>query len=382
MGARIMSITQRTFGHWLATTLGLLIVCAAAPAFAQSVTLRVAHFAPIANTPEGTNVSVRVNGTQILENFRYKDFTPEISLPSGGNYRIEVFPRGSSVAAINNSVSLIGGRSYILAAVGNGVEQPLAIASFDNDTPAPTGLRFKLRVAHAAPFAAGRAEVSVRTDAGDVVAGLARLPYLAAGEFLELPANPAVDIKIANPSGDVNLIDAQPLNVLPGVVTTVFAVGDGRNQRLGLIAVPLGELSLEGLVSQRANGLWSDPQLPGQGFQFVAIPRENRLIGTLFGYDGIGGGSQRWYYLDTCRTPVGQSGCANPGVFDDQVAVFGAYETFGGRLLQSNPVTTQLVGTVTVTFRNCQIADVTYRLPGIFGTNMIQNLTPTGCPPQ
>ena len=43
----------------------------------------VGHFAPFADTLDGTAVNVLVNGTPTLENVKFKDFTDYLVLPAG-----------------------------------------------------------------------------------------------------------------------------------------------------------------------------------------------------------------------------------------------------------------------------------------------------------
>jgi hypothetical protein len=333
------------------------------PTFAIGpVQVRVAHFAPFAPTLEGTAVRVSVNGAEVLNNFRFREFTPELTLTQGA-YRIEVFPQGSATAAISGTVELDGNRSYTLAAVGNGLLQPLALQRFEDRTSAPPAGQYALRIAHTAPFADSPegTEVSIRTDGGAVVAGLANVPYGAASGYLELPTG-ALDVKVASPNGLVNFIDLAPLNLPAGAIATAYAVGDGVNQPLGVVAIPVGNVPLETSVDTAVDGLWFNPALPGQGWSFHAVPGQNRLVGTWYTYAADGSGRHLWYTLDTCRSAPGATDCAFPGAFDGRQATFSVYESTGGAFGVPAPTVSADVGTLNVRFISCSEAELSYRI--------------------
>lgn len=339
--------------------------------------VRVAHFAPFANTLAGTAVSVRVNGNQILENVRFRQFSGELTL-SQGAYQIQIFPQGSSTAAISGTVEIDGNRAYTLAAVGDGSNQPLGLRRFEDRTSTPPAGRYALRIAHLAPFAASSAatEVSIRTDDGSVVANLSRVPYDAASGYLELPVG-TLDVKVSNPDGTVNFIDLAPLNLPAGAIATAYAVGDGRNQPLGIVAVPVGDVPLEDSVDGSANGLWFNPQTSGQGLTFFAIPRENRLIGTWYTFLNDGSGRHLWYTLDSCRVAVAGGPCTNPGGFDNRRAQLSIYETVGGNFNAPGNVQTRDVGSAEIRFLSCTEAEFSYRLgTALVGPFRLTNLVP------
>lgn len=352
------------------------------PTFAIGpVKVRVAHFAPFARTLEGTAVRVTVNGNQILNNVRFRQFSPELTLTQGA-YAIQVFPEGSTTAAISGTVELEGNRSYTLAAVGNGSQQPLALQRFEDQTTTPAAGRYALRIAHTAPFANTPAAtgVSIRTDGGAVVAGLSNVPYGAASGYLDLPVA-ALDVKVATPDGTANLIDLAPLNLPSGAIVTAYAVGDGINQPLGIVAVPVGDVPLEANVNTSADGLWFNPAVNGQGWSFYAIPGQNRLVGAWYTYFNDGSGRHLWYTLDSCRSVTGESVCAQPGGFNNREAVLSVYESTGGAFGQPLPIVTRDVGTLTVRFLNCSEAEISYRLGGLsVPVQRVFNLVPrAGC---
>lgn len=347
------------------------------------VKVRVAHFAPFAASLDATAVRVTVDGAEVLGNFRFRDFTEELELTQGA-YEIRVFPQGSASAAITTTVELDGNRRYTLAAVGNGVEQPLGLQKFEDRASAPPAGRYALRVAHTAPFAATAeaSAVSIRSDGGDVVAGLANVPYGAASGYLELPTG-TLDIKVATPDGNVNLIDLAPLDLPAGAVATAYAVGDGVRQPLGIVAVPLGNVALEASVDRSVDGIWFNPALSGQGWSFHALPAQNRLVGAWYTYSNDGSGRHLWYTLDSCRSAPGASNCRLPGAFDNREVTLSVYESQGGAFNQPAPVVTRDVGTLTIRFQSCTQAELRFQIGSFTSATIpVTSLVPKpGCSP-
>jgi len=149
----------------------------------------VAHFAPFASDLDGTSVSVALNGNVALENVKFKDFTPYISLQPG-IWVVDIIQTGTDTVAITQTYNLEDGKDYTVYASGNGTLQPLELFALEDDNSAPGAGSVKIRIVHTAPFAATSeaTEVSIRTAGGDLVAGLQGVPYEAATGYLELPA--------------------------------------------------------------------------------------------------------------------------------------------------------------------------------------------------
>ncbi|MCE3003801.1 MAG: DUF4397 domain-containing protein [Xanthomonadaceae bacterium] len=329
--------------------------------------VQVGHFASFAATPEGTSVTVRVNGANAIQNFRFGDVTNGyVDLGPAGNYLIEIVPTGTSTVAISANLTNLAAGNYTVLAIGNGTLQPLALLPLTDDiTPPPAG-QVKLRVVHAAPFgnSAAATAVSIRTDGGDVVGGLSSVPFRGASPFLTLPAA-SYDLKVATPDGTRNLIDLAPVNLAAGTIITVAAVGDGGNQALGFVGLPGGRLATETPVALRGAGLWFDPATDGQGLALYPVPRENRIVGTWYAYGA--GGTQRWFTVDSTS-------------FDGRIAKFTVRETSGGVLGGAQRPTLTVVGTASLSITDCNRGTFQWTLGTATGTYNLTNLVPAaGC---
>ena len=95
-----------------------------------------------------------------------------------GTTQLEVFaPPGSGrTPAIAAAPSLAADTDYTVVAIGDGPNQSLLLLLLVDDLSAPSAGNAKIRVVHAAPFAAALADtaVSVRQDDGTLVNGCPR----------------------------------------------------------------------------------------------------------------------------------------------------------------------------------------------------------------
>ncbi len=342
--------------------------------------VRIAHLAPFAPTVEGTSVTIAVNGNTLASNVTYLAKIDYQTLPAG-TYTITVTPTGATSAAITQQVTIANGRDYTVAAVGNGTLQPLSLLALEDDNTAATAGNLKLRVVHAAPFAAKIEDtaVSVRTDAGAVVAGLSNVPFNAASQVLQIPAA-NYNLKVASPDGEINLIDLVPLDLAAGANLTVFAIGDATNQTLGFFEFGLGRLNTESPLSELFSANWFNPATPGQGLAFHPVTSQDRIFGTWYTYDAAN--QPTWYTLDTCARP-GAVDCDGTLGFNGQnnTATFSVSRSIGGVFNANNPRTNIPLGTLTVVYRDCRNAVANYDLTdGRRGTFPLTNLTPIpGC---
>ncbi len=203
----------------------------------------VAHLAPFSADLASTAVSVEVNSSEVLTGVQYNQSSGylELAMPgvSPGITQLDVFaPPGAATPAITASPDLAADTDYTVAAIGDITNQSLELLLLEDDNTAPAAGNIKVRIVHAAPFAAALSDtaVSIRTDAGDVVGGLANVEYGASSGYLEIPAG-TYDLQVATPDGTMSLINLAPVDLTDGTIVTVFAVGDGVNQDLGITAI-------------------------------------------------------------------------------------------------------------------------------------------------
>jgi hypothetical protein len=190
----------------------------------------VAHLAPFSDND--TSVTIELNGSPALTNFSFGDTAGYLELPAG-SYQVDIIPTGTITPAISGAVTLTAGIDYTAAAIGDGANQPLELLALVDDNEAVPG-KAKVRVVHAAPFAAALVdtEVDIRTDGGDPI--LTNVPYKGVSNYLEL--DPGVyDLQITTPGGGTTLLDLPPLTVASGNVITVIAIGDGDNQDVSFL---------------------------------------------------------------------------------------------------------------------------------------------------
>lgn len=328
----------------------------------------VAHFAPFADTLDGTSVSVLVNGAVALENVKFKDFTGYIDLPAGET-KVDIVPTGTDVVAMTATYNLVDGQDYTVYASGNGSLQPLALVALADDNTAPAAGNVKVRIVHAAPFAATpeATEVSIRTAGGDLVVGPG-VAYGAATGYLELPAD-TYDLKVTSNNGQVNYIDPLPVELTAGAIATLFAVGDIAMQDLGIIATPIAELPLRMVVDDSTNGSYMLDGFDGQGFWFTPIPAQNRVVGAWYTYDADG--SPTWFTFES-----------EAGEFDGMTASTTLYQSFGetpdGGMQDTMPV-----GTIDFNVVDCSLIEATVTVGDSMtdydGLRLTQSAS---CPPQ
>ena len=344
----------------------VLLMLGSTSAFAQAK-VAVAHFAPFADTLMGTAVNISINGVPVdaLQGVEFKQFTPYLDL-AAGDYLIEVFPVGSETAAITGDFTLSDGVSYTVYAAGDGTKQPLELRALVDDTTTPAEGNLNIRVVHAAPFASSleATEVSIRTADGQIVNNLVGVPYNVESGFFEVPAG-TYDLKVASNDGSINYIDPLPAALPAGADVTIYAVGDGMNQSLGIIAFPLGELALRDPVDSSTNGTWEIVQGSGTGFIFQPIPAQNRATGSWYTYDADG--APIFFTFDSCQLMddgMGNSSCSNPGGFDGMMATTDLYLSTGGGPSEDDVVMTEKVGEIDFEFVGCLFGMATVRLDG------------------
>lgn len=248
------------------TALGTTAVSASA-----DTRVNVEHFAPFAATLAGTAVSVNVNGAEALPNVLFNQVSGYQTLSgpgvAPGSTVLDVFaPPGGATPAITATVDLAADTDYSVAAIGDGTNQPLALLPLVDDNTAPSAGNVKIRVVHAAPFSnvLANTAVSVRTEDGTIVNGLGSVQFAQDSGFFEVPAG-TYDLKISTPDGGTTLINPAPVPLAAGTIVSLFAVGDGANQPLGITAV-FGDGTSAALPLQVAGGPAVSTPVPSLGW--------------------------------------------------------------------------------------------------------------------
>jgi hypothetical protein len=223
-----------------------------------------------------------------------------------------------------------------------------------------------VRVVHAAPFAEDLAatEVSIRTGGGDVVNNLVGVPYKVDSGFFEVPAA-TYDFKVASNDGSVNYIDPLPAALPAGANVTLYAIGDGINQPLGILAFPVGVLPVQAPVDNSANGWWNILEGSGQGFILQPMPSQNRLVGTWYTYDVDG--NPLFLTFDSCKEDTGSDDmfeCSTPGAFNGVTAEVALFLSTGGGSDESQEVLTEQVGIIEFDISGCNDATAVVTLDG------------------
>ncbi|MFN2276327.1 MAG: DUF4397 domain-containing protein [Candidatus Promineifilaceae bacterium] len=209
--------------------------------------VRINHLAPFAMDPADTAVSITVDGNTVVEDFQFTDFTAYLPLPYAGDYDVAVF--AGETEALSGTLTVEAGKEYSVSAIGGANGWPLEFFVLEDDNSDPAAGTAHLRIAHTAPFAATgpETEVDICTQAGDVVGGLAGVPYKAASGYLPLPAGTydlVVRLSDTTACAGLPIIDPKPVELMDGDIVTVYAYGDGTNQAPGLLAVPVGVLEV------------------------------------------------------------------------------------------------------------------------------------------
>ena len=341
-----------------------LIGLSSQPLFA-SARVAVLHLAPFAADIDDTAVNILVNGNPTFSNVKFTDFVDYVEL-AAGTYKIDIVPVGATDPAITGTYTLADGVDYSVFAIGNGTTQPLALAALIDDNSAPMAGNVAVRVVHAAPFAADLAatEVSIRTDGGDVVNNLVGVPYKVDSGFFEVPAG-TYDLKIASNDGSVNYIDPLAAALPAGANVTLYAIGDGINQPLGVLAFPVGVLPVQAPVDNSANGWWNILEGSGQGFILQPMPSQNRLVGTWYTYDSDG--NPLFLTFDSCQEDTGADGsfeCSTPGAFDGVTAEVALFLSTGGGSDDSLEVLTERIGSIEFELSGCNDAMAIVTLTG------------------
>ena len=191
--------------------------------------VNVGHFAPFGTNVAATSVTVRVNGTDVFTNFVYPNVVKSINVLPAGTYTIEVLPTGTATVAISGVVTLENDKKYTLLAIGDGANQPLALAALDDNPGVPLAGTANVRIAHYAPFANTLPATAVdicNDDTGTAVLGLTNVPFGVASPWIPIPAGIYdLSIAVAGTGCATTALDIEPLAIVAGKTYDVYAIG-------------------------------------------------------------------------------------------------------------------------------------------------------------
>jgi hypothetical protein len=187
--------------------------------------IRVAHLAPFAPGAAAVNATVQAAIPVQINGFAFGQTTAYLPLPDD-LYLIDIRLPGEETPVASGGDRLLPGMRYTALALGGANDAQLELVLLTDPTTPPAEGKARLRVYHAAPFAAGdAANVSIRTKDGAVVGGLSNVPYKGTAT-LELDPG-FYDLVIASPDGTTTLLDIPPFLLEAGSDITLFAIGDG-----------------------------------------------------------------------------------------------------------------------------------------------------------
>jgi len=199
--------------------------------------LFIAHLAPFdsdARSVNSTSVDVCTDdGTPILTDFMYKEYTdPYLTLPAG-DYNLKVAVAGTSCATVAldlPSLRLAAGEIVDVYVIGGANDWPLNVTSFTGFDLTPA----RVMVAHLAPFAseAISTSVTVRVNGSDALTDFTFGEITGYLDFV--PGDYLIEIV---PTGTSTVAISATFSLTGGKDYTVSAIGDGANQPLELFAL-------------------------------------------------------------------------------------------------------------------------------------------------
>ena len=203
----------------IALALGAVALVACFVAFSSSASaaqggssafVRVVHASPGAGT-----VDVFVDGSKLLNNFKFGTVTGYVNVPAGA-HKIQVAPagQGAGAAVITQTVSVRAGVPYTVAAVGTKSSGFSLVAFGDNNLL--SGSMAKVRVYHLSPDAG---PVNVAAGGKTVISGLT---YQKASDYLSLAPGSYTFNVTATQAGATVPVSA---TLKKATVNSVFAVG-------------------------------------------------------------------------------------------------------------------------------------------------------------
>lgn len=294
-------VPQRRTRGWIP-----LIVCALLgnlPSFA-AVRVQVLNLSP-RTTGSGGELTIDLGGQATVPNLAYKRHSEFITL-ANGSFDVTVRDERGAVLTMRR-VNLADGRDHLIAAIGDGRERGFAVYSNTQHAQTVPNGRFTVQSAYLATngsFADPLSrqylalacdeelptlpELSNRNPRDDRFGsdGVGNLGYgrsLAADSCIRLAfvVQHTIDGRLETHSTEIRAAAGERIRL--------FAVGDGVLQPIEMLVIRYGIEATRAFIppDPRMEGLWYDPDRPGEGFAMlfdhsVSPPRPQLLF---YGYD-------------------------------------------------------------------------------------------------
>ena len=203
---------------------------------AQNARLRLVHV-----SPDAPALDILVNGTLVIENLPYREYTEYLRVPAGG-YGIQLNAVATSEALLHSSPALVAGRDYTALAVGyvGGKAPRLHLKVVEDDNSPPASGAAKLRFLHAAP--AEKDLDLYLTTPFETLEGkspaVSGAPFEALSGYLTLPAG-AYQARATASNTKYALADSRRLTFGNQAIRTLVAVElAARFTRLDFLVLP------------------------------------------------------------------------------------------------------------------------------------------------
>jgi hypothetical protein len=200
-------------------------VCVLAAGIVEAQTgnarIRVLHA-----SPDAPAVDVLVDGTTVLENLPFREYSEYLAVPAG-MHEVRVNVTGTSTTVLQAAPNFQAGRDYTAIAVGfaGGRSPALDLMLLSDDNAAPASGSIRLRVVHAAPSAPA-VDVYLTTPfeaLGNKSAALTNVPFKAASGYSQVPVS-LYQARVTPAGTKTVAIDSHRLATWNGMVRTIVAV--------------------------------------------------------------------------------------------------------------------------------------------------------------
>ncbi|GAC1357293.1 MAG: DUF4397 domain-containing protein [Ktedonobacteraceae bacterium] len=157
-----------------------------------------------------------MDGTKLLSSFQYATVSNYLPLPSGAHdIKVALIGKGADAAVVTQTLQVITGKVYTIAAVGMQSNKSLALEVFE-DNNAVSGNTAKVRIYHLSP---GTGTVDVSEDTRKVIQNVS---YEQASDYLSVPAGTYTFNATITPANATIPISTE---LKPWTVTSFFAIG-------------------------------------------------------------------------------------------------------------------------------------------------------------